>query len=87
MTAAWQVNPRSKMTDPVIAKAYKAKTLRLITLDFGAYTGYAWTADPDLTVDADRTVDDLLNDPLVGRSYRKAKTVTIAPYPYHLEQR
>jgi hypothetical protein len=81
MTAAWQVNPRSKMTDPVIAKAYKAKTLRLITLDFGAYIGYSWT------VDADRTVDDLLNDPLVGRSYRKAKTVTIAPYPYHLEQR
>ena len=80
MTAAWQVNPRSKMTDPMIAKAYKAKTLRLITLDFGAYAGYAWTADPDLTVDA------LLSDPLVGASYRKAKAVSIALYP-HLEHR
>ena len=78
---AWQINPRSKYVDPAIRAAYKAKTLRLITLDFGRYTGYAWE------VNAETTVADLLAHPHVGASYRKANSVTITAYPYDQEVR
>jgi hypothetical protein len=76
----WQVDPRSKLTNPDIAKAYRDKTLRLITLEFTRFTGYSFTTDPN------RTVEDLRSDPILGRACARAQRVTIEPYPYHLEQ-
>ena len=66
---------------PEIRKAYKDGSLRLITLSFERFDAYSWTADPTMTV------ADLVNSPTIGGSVRKAKSVVIAPYPYHLEKR
>jgi hypothetical protein len=73
-TPAWQVNPRSKGTQPEIRDAYRAKTLALVTIDLGnGYQGFAHATT--LAVAALLQAHRPLGVP-VGAA------ITAAPYPY-----
>ena len=82
-TPAWQVNPRSKGTQPEIRDAYRAKTLALVTIDLGnGYQGFAHA-----TTLAGAQAHAALLQARRPLGVPVGATITAAPYPYAEEAR